>query len=279
LSGRPLLILWLLVSSTAALSASTSVVKAAEECRLEPGMPAPTGSKWVRRINRDHRQCWFLSPNDGRRAQPHSVASIKHRHDVDNAAVLQKHRSGDPHTASAPRSKLGDTPATKPPTESQAGISSEQFSKDLNPRSVPTIAYRVQGASAPIGLMPVAPYAVSTQRASEGGASVPNVIVFAGAALGCLGAGSILWFAGRNLTSARGSVDLDPHNLEERPADCLSAAIFPSPVMDDWAADLRRKLDEHGRHWPGAHKAAEGDFASAPRSSPMKQTSRQLMHA
>src|ERR1700753_2371994 len=158
-------------------------------------------------------------------------------------------------------------PATKPPTESQAGISSEQFSKDLNPRSVPTIAYRVQGASAPIGLMPVAPYAVSTQRASDGGASVPNVIVFAGAALGCLGAGSILWFAGRNLTSARGSFDLDPHNLEERPSDCLSAAIFPSPMMDDWAADLRRKLDEHGRDWPGAHKAAEGDFASAPRSS------------
>jgi hypothetical protein len=246
-------------------------VKAVEECRLEPGMPAPTGSKWVRRINRDHRQCWFLSPNNGRRAQPHSVASIKHRHDVDNAAVLQKHRSVDPQTASAPTSKLDDTPATEPPTESQAGISSEQFSKDLNPRSVPTIAYRVQGTSAPIGLMPVARYAVSTQRASEGGASVPSMIVFAGAALGCLGASSVLWFARRNIATARG--------LEERPSDSLSAAICPSPVMDDWAADLRRKLDELGRDWPGAPKAAGGGFASAPRSSPMKQTSRQLIDA
>jgi hypothetical protein len=232
-------------------------------------MPAPTGSKWIRRINRYHRQCWFLSPNDGRRAQPHGVASMKHRHDVDNAAVLQKHRSGDPQTASAPTSKLEDTPATiEPPTESQAGISSEKLSKDSNPRSVPTIAYRVQGTSAPIGFMPVAAYAVSTQRASEGGASVPNMIVFAGAALGCLGAGSILWFARRNIATARGWVDLNSHNLEERPADSLSAAICPSPVMDDWAADLRRKLDELSRDWPGAPKAAGGGFASAPQIIP-----------
>ena len=53
--------LLLVVPATAAVSASARIVQAVEECRLEPGWPAPSGSKWLSRINRDHHRCWFLS--------------------------------------------------------------------------------------------------------------------------------------------------------------------------------------------------------------------------
>jgi hypothetical protein len=42
--------LLLVLPVTAALSASTGIVQAVEECRLEPGWQAPPGSRWLSRI-------------------------------------------------------------------------------------------------------------------------------------------------------------------------------------------------------------------------------------
>ena len=74
--------LLLVVPATAALSASAGIVQAVEECRLEPGWPAPSGSKWLSRINRDHRRCWFLSSKaiGGHHTQSRRAASVRNRH-------------------------------------------------------------------------------------------------------------------------------------------------------------------------------------------------------
>ena len=74
--------LLLVVPSTAALSASAGIVQAVEECRLEPWLAAPSGSKWLSRINRDHRRCWFLSSRatGGHHTQPRRAASVRSRH-------------------------------------------------------------------------------------------------------------------------------------------------------------------------------------------------------
>ena len=51
------------VTAAATCSMSVSIVQAAEECRLKPGSTAPSGSRWLYRINRaDHRHCWYLTP-------------------------------------------------------------------------------------------------------------------------------------------------------------------------------------------------------------------------
>src|ERR1700743_2979612 len=45
---------------------NASIVHAADECRPKPDSTAPSGSRWVYRINRaDHRHCWFLSSKAG----------------------------------------------------------------------------------------------------------------------------------------------------------------------------------------------------------------------
>jgi hypothetical protein len=196
--------------SIAAMSAAATAAKAVEECRIEPGLAAPAGAKWISRINRYHQHCWFLSSSSDHHTQPRSFAPVKHPHGVDNAAVSQKSQAGQPEFASALAAKRNDNPtslvsSTGPP----AAASPEEFVKEAKPRSVQTIAYRVEGANPPIGLVPVVPYAVETRPASEVRTLPPNTIVLGGCALGCLGAGSILWFAGRNPTSARRRVYLE----------------------------------------------------------------------
>src|SRR5215813_14363362 len=74
------------VTAAATCSMSVSIVQAAEECRLKPGSTAPSGSRWLYRINRaDHRHCWYLS----------SKAAISHTH----PAHRNRHLAGDPEAA------------------------------------------------------------------------------------------------------------------------------------------------------------------------------------
>ena len=74
--------LLLVVPATAAVSASARIVQAVEECRLEPGWPAPSGSRWLSRINRDHHRCWFVSSKaiGGHHTQSRRAASVRNRH-------------------------------------------------------------------------------------------------------------------------------------------------------------------------------------------------------
>jgi hypothetical protein len=73
--------LLLVLPVTAALSASTGIVQAVEECGLEPGWQAPPGSRWLSRINRDHHRCWFLSSRaiGGPHTQQRRAAHVKNR--------------------------------------------------------------------------------------------------------------------------------------------------------------------------------------------------------
>jgi hypothetical protein len=136
------------VPATAALSMSVSVVQAAEECRLKPDSTAPSGSRWVYRINRaNDRHCWFLS---SKAVGPHSQLARRHRHlpGEAEAARQDQQRDSDLQTASAPTHNTDVAVAAKPPAVSQASASSvEQSSGDLVPRSVPTILYRLPPAS------------------------------------------------------------------------------------------------------------------------------------
>jgi hypothetical protein len=94
------------VPATAALSASTAFVQAAEECRVKPSPAAPKGSRWLYRINRaEHRRCWFLNSRD---VGLHSQVSRRHRHlGGDTDAVRQdEQRGSDLRVASAPTTKV-----------------------------------------------------------------------------------------------------------------------------------------------------------------------------
>ena len=115
-------LLLLVVSATTALSESTGVVRAVEECRLEPGLPAPSGSMWLYRVNRDHRRCWFLSSRaiGGHHTQLRRAAPVRNRFfagDTDAVRLDQK-RDGDLQTASTAKNEVAV--AAEPPAVPQA---------------------------------------------------------------------------------------------------------------------------------------------------------------
>ena len=150
LRRRLVLALLLVVPATAAVSASAGIVQAVEECRLEPGWPAPSGSKWLSRINREHRRCWFLSSGvtGDHHTQVRRAASARNRHRAADAAWRDHQRDSDLQKASAPQDKADDAVAAEPPAAPQVTPSVQQSSESLVPHSVPTIAYRVLPPSA-----------------------------------------------------------------------------------------------------------------------------------
>jgi AraC-like DNA-binding protein len=89
--------LLLVLPSAAALSASTGIVQAVEECRLERGWPAPSGSKWLSRIKRDHRRCWFLSSKvvGGHHTQSPRAGPVRSRHFAGATDLGQVQRRDD----------------------------------------------------------------------------------------------------------------------------------------------------------------------------------------
>lgn len=196
---RRLAAVLLVVSSTAALSASTGVVHAIEECRLEPGMPTPPGAKWLSRVNRDHRRCWFLSSSGGPRAQPHRSDSVRNRHiagDTD-AGRQDQQRNSDLQIASAPTSKPSVAVTAEPPAVMQVATPMvEQSSESAIPHSVPTIAYKVLTPSTQTVSGPTA-VAARTAEPVPAGISKSNLDLLAGATAGLLFAGGVFHFRRR----------------------------------------------------------------------------------
>ena len=236
--------LLLVLPTAAALSASTGIVQAVEECRLEPGWPAPSGSKWLSRINRDHHRCWFLSStSSGHHAQLPRAGSVRNRH---FAARRQQQRNSDLQTASAPTEKAVGAVATELPAVPQvAAPSVEQSSENLIPHSVPTIAYRLLPPSAQMVSGPTAVAArVEPQPA---GASKSNMVLLAGAAaVGLLFAGGAFHITRHVHLRSRTRAIADRHGLREPVAVRSAAAAKPLLMMADPAEGPK---DKPARTW------------------------------
>jgi hypothetical protein len=197
LEHRLILALLLGVPATAGVSVSPTIVQAAEECRMKPGSTAPSGSRWLYRINRtDHRHCWFLS---SKAVGAHSQVSRRYRllaGDPD-AASQDEQRDSDLQATSAPTNKTDDV-AAKPPVAPQATMPAiEQSSENLVSHSVLTIVYRPPPPTAQTALEPTVGAARAQSRTPAGGGK-SNVVLLAGAAAaGLLLAGGVLHFTRR----------------------------------------------------------------------------------
>jgi len=282
---RRLPALLLVVSSTAVLSASTGIVQAADECRLEPGVAAPSGSKWLYRVNRDRLRCWFLTSSGGHRAQARRSASARNR----SAGQQHQQRNNDLQLASAPTSTSDvDVTAEQPVVSQVVTPLVEQSSENLIPRSVPTIAYRVLSPSTPTVSGPTGVAARGAQP-TPASTSNSNVVLLAGAAAGLLFAGGVFHF------TRRGFMRSSKRALAKRHITVATTTIatHPPPVTTNWAEDLRLKLGELSRDRPSAPKASNSprshqrDAVALPHAAdwlkwpkPTKeQTSRQLTDA
>jgi hypothetical protein len=174
-----------------------SIVQAAEECRPKPGSTAPSGSRWVYRINRaDHRHCWFLGSAAGvahsHLAQTYHVASDS------EPAPQERNRDGDLHTAATPADNSDATVAFRPRSIQQPAVpSAEQSPDDLTPRSVRTVVYRLPRIDARAVVQSTAP-APSPRTVAPAAPHKLNVALLAGAAgAGLCFAGGIFHFARR----------------------------------------------------------------------------------
>jgi hypothetical protein len=238
--------LLLLVPATVALSASIASVEAADECRVKPGLAAPSGSRWVYRINRtDRRHCWFLR---SKAVGFHSQLSRRHRHvasDNGDGAVRQDQQSDiNLQTPTLSTGESDVVAAVEPPTVSQVATPFvEQASENLVPRSVPTIAYRlpppnVQTSAGQAGVEH------SAERASAG-ASKSNVILLAGAAAaGLVFAGGALHLTRRVHQRTRERSVIVRHEVRGLPVIRSLLEAMPSPVRPDPAQNLKRSLRE-----------------------------------
>jgi hypothetical protein len=232
-------------------------VQAVEECRLEPGVPAPSGSKWLYRVNRDHRRCFFLSSSSGHRAQPRRSASIRSRHRAGDTDAVQEEQQRDSNQqiASAPTSKSVVVATTEPLAAAQVITPSvEQSSEKLIPRSVPTIAYRVLSPSALTVSEPTA-VAARTVQPTPARTSNSNVALLAGAAAGLLFAGGIFHFTRHRLRRSGKRFVANRHAVRGPVVLRSSVASNPPAMTNDWAEDLRRKLRELNRDRPSAPQA------------------------
>jgi hypothetical protein len=233
----------LLLVPLAGLAASTGIVQAAEECRLEPGVTAPPGGKWLYRIDRDHHRCWFLGTSAGQRPQPHRSVTARNRHvprDTD-AGQQPQQRKADIQIASVQTSQ-SDIPLTVHPLAAPhaAPYSVEQSSDNLIARSVPTIAYKVQPASVQTALEPTAAPAVQPTAAS---ASNSAMVVLVAATAGLLFAAAVFSFSRRDFRRSR---QRRVAGVEMPLVVRSSVAANPS-MTTDWAEDLRRKVRELNR--------------------------------
>jgi hypothetical protein len=234
------------VPATAALSMTVSVVQATEECRLKPGSTAPSGSKWLYRINRaDHRHCWFLSSKAA-----HSHPAHRYRHLAGDPEAARQDQQSDIDPASALTDSTDVDVASKLPVTSQgAGPSIERSSDDLVPRSVPTIIYKLP----PAGVQTVKESSVpaqSVRTVAPAATSKYNVALLAGAAIaGLCFAGGVFHFTRRVHRSARlHTVAYGPGGREE-PVGVrrLVDAIAP-PITSDLIEGVEQSLRDLKRY-------------------------------
>jgi hypothetical protein len=174
--------LLLMGPASVALLVSVNVVQAVQECRTTPGSTAPSGSRWLYRINRaDHRHCWFLSSSAIRAP---SQVSRRHRHLTDQPSGLQRDQQTDNDVQIGSLLAEEDhvaVAAEPPPAPQVASPSVTQSSETLVARSIPTVTFRVQPATPPTVLEP----AVGTraQSAITKASNKSNVALLAGAAV------------------------------------------------------------------------------------------------
>jgi hypothetical protein len=248
--------LLLIVPAAAALSASVDIVRAIEECRLEPGLPAPSGRKWLSRINRDHLRCWYLSSRSigGHHTQLRRAATVRNRHFAGDALRQGQQRDSDLQTASAPEDKTDIAVTAEPQAVPQVATPSvDQSSENLIPHSVPTITYRLPSPSAQTVSGPTGVVARSAVR-TPAGASESNVVLLGGAA-GLLFAGGVFHLTRRNHLRSRERVVAERHGPRRQVVVRSSVAAKPPPMTTNWAEDLKRKLHELERDRSDAPEA------------------------
>ena len=72
--------LFVMLSVIASFAASTSTVRAADECIVEPNSQPPQGQHWYYQTDRDsQRQCWYLGPDGAtvRKSAPETLKQSK----------------------------------------------------------------------------------------------------------------------------------------------------------------------------------------------------------
>jgi len=283
--------LLLVVATAATFSISVSIARAAEDCRLKPGSTAPSGSRWLYRINRaDHRHCWFLSSKAA--AITHSRLAHRYRHlaGEPEAAEQDQQSDSDLQPASAPTDKTVVVAGKLPPMPQAAAPSVEQSLENLVPRSVPIIVYRLPTPSAQTVIEPTAP-ALSVRTVTPAATSKSNVVVLAGAAAAALCfAGGVFHFTRRGLMRSSKRALAKRHSVI---VATTTIATHPPPVTTNWAEDLSLKLGELNRDRPSAPKAGNSrrshqedavalphaaDWLKRPKPTE-EQTSRQLADA
>jgi hypothetical protein len=78
--------LFVVLSVIASFAASTSTVRAADECIVEPNSQPPQGQHWYYQTDRESkRQCWYLGP-EGATLRKSAVETLKpHAHATSTA--------------------------------------------------------------------------------------------------------------------------------------------------------------------------------------------------
>jgi hypothetical protein len=247
----------------ASLSAISTPIQAAEECRSRPGPTAPAGSRWLYRIDRaDHRHCWFLSSAT---SGLHSQVSHSHRHrarDLDAIREGREHNS-NPHAVAEVTDKTDGAVSVQPSAGPQVAIPLvDQSSQNLVPRSVQAVVYKLPPPSA----QTVTQQAVDAPRVPSGtptSARNLNVIFLAGmAAAGLIFAGGVFHFALR--VQPRSRVIADQEDFAVRTT--VTPGHPPPPTNP--ADELERSLRALTRNLQRASKTRVSHPSYADDSSP-----------
>jgi hypothetical protein len=238
------------VTVTATFSGG-GIVQAAEECRLKPDSTAPSGSRWVYRINRaDHRHCWFLS---SKATITHTHLARRYRHlagEPEAALPDQQASDSDLQTVFAPPAKADVAVAAKlPPVPQAATPSTKQPPDDLIPRTVPTIAYRSPTASKQTVTAPTVP-TPSVRTVTRAATSKSNVVVLAGAVAAVLCfAGAVFHFTRRVHRGGRLDTVADGRDgVGESVGGGTSVDAITSNLIEDVEYGLRNLLRDQQRN-------------------------------
>jgi hypothetical protein len=238
------------VPATATFS-DASIIQAAEECRLEPDSTAPSGSRWVYRINRaDHRHCWFLS---SKATITHTHLARRYRHlagEPEAALPDQQASDSDLQTVFAPPAKTDVAVAAKlPPVPQTATPLTKQPSDDLIPRSIPTTVYRLPTAGAQTVTAPTVPPA-SARTVKPAATNKSNVVVLVGAAAAAMCfAGAVFHFTRRVHHGGQLDVVADGGGgVGESVGGGTSADAITSDLIEDLEYGLRNLLRDQQRN-------------------------------
>jgi hypothetical protein len=211
---RTLLLFWVM---TATSLTTVNLVQSAEECRAAPGSTAPSGSRWLYRIDRTyHRHCWFLGANA---VGAQSIVVRRHRRLTGEADKVQRNQQteSDLNVASASNEKKDYPVVVQPPA---AALSSErQSSQTLFARSVPVIVFRQSANSK-------APIVEREQSIIPKGPHKLNIVFLAGAAV------ASFFFAG-------GVFYLTRQRPRPQPQALIAAIGRAPPVIENFSTAAR----------------------------------------